>query len=142
MIKYKLICKNCNLLFDSWFSSSKEFEKLKKKNFLNCHSCNSKKVEKTLMAPKMIGKSSNDQQIQKNPKFYEVNKMIKEYQKFIKKNFEYVGENFAYEARSIHYNNKKKEKGIFGKASNKDIKELKEEGIETEMIPWIEDKNN
>ena len=33
MIKYKLICKNCDLTFDSWFSTSKEFEKLKKKIF-------------------------------------------------------------------------------------------------------------
>ena len=69
-------------------------------------------------------------------------KKLKEYQKFIKKNFEYVGKNFAYEARSIHYNNKKKYKGIFGSASNEEIKELKEEGIETEVIPWIEDKSN
>ena len=30
MIKYKLICKNCNNIFDSWFSNSKEYEKLKK----------------------------------------------------------------------------------------------------------------
>ena len=34
MIKYKLICKNCELSFDSWFSSSLEYEKLKKKDFL------------------------------------------------------------------------------------------------------------
>ena len=34
MIKYKLICKNCELSFDSWFSSSSEYEKLKKKDFL------------------------------------------------------------------------------------------------------------
>ena len=32
MIKYKLECKNCETTFDSWFASSKEFEKLKKKN--------------------------------------------------------------------------------------------------------------
>ena len=30
MIKYKLICKGCSKDFDSWFASSKEFEKLKK----------------------------------------------------------------------------------------------------------------
>ena len=54
MIKYRLVCKNCSLSFDSWFASSNEFEKLKKKNYLNCHKCNSTKVEKTLMAPKMI----------------------------------------------------------------------------------------
>mgnify|MGYP001479818025 FL=1 len=69
-------------------------------------------------------------------------KKIKEYQKFVKDNFEFVGDNFAYEARSIHYSNKKKEKGIYGTASKNEINELKEEGIETEMIHWIEDKNN
>ena len=53
MIKYKLICKTCEETFDSWFASSKEFEKLKKKKYLNCHFCNSKKIEKTLMAPKI-----------------------------------------------------------------------------------------
>ena len=36
----------------------------------------------------------------------------------------------------------KKEKGIYGTATNDQIKELKEEGINTETIPWIEDKKN
>ena len=142
MIKYKLICKNCNLSFDSWFASSLEYEKLKKKDFLNCHNCNSKKVEKTLMAPKLMNKSKTKLTEPTNLKIKEINKKLKEYQKFIKTNFDYVGKNFAYEARSIHYNEKKKEKGIYGTASRDEIKELKEEGIETEMIPWIEDKNN
>ncbi len=58
MIKYKLICKQCNLTYDSWFASSKEYEKLKRKNFLSCHKCNSIKVEKNLMAPSLISKKS------------------------------------------------------------------------------------
>ena len=32
MIKYSLTCKNCDLIFESWFSNSIEYEKLKKKN--------------------------------------------------------------------------------------------------------------
>ena len=142
MIKYKLICKNCNLSFDSWFASNKEFEKLKRKNFLNCHNCNSINVEKSLMAPKLINMTKKDKLEQKNFKVLEINKKINEYKNFIKNNFNYVGKNFAYEARSIHYNNKKTKKGIYGTASQSDIKELKEEGINTEIIPWIEDKNN
>ena len=138
MIKYKLVCKECNLTFDSWFASSDEYEKLKKKNILNCHICDSTKVEKTLMAPKLKLKNSD----KKDLKFLKVYKKIKEYQKFIKKNFNFVGENFAYEARSIHYNNKKNSKGIYGTASIDEIKELKDEGIDTEIVPWIEDKNN
>ena len=142
MIKYKLICKNCDFLFDSWFASSKEYEKLKSKNFLNCHKCNSQKVEKTLMAPQLINRNSIDNLEKKNTKINEIKNKIKEYQKFIKNNFDYVGKNFAYEARSIHYGNKKKHKGIYGTATNDEIKELIEEGVEAELIPWIEDKNN
>ena len=138
MIKYKLLCNECNLSFDSWFASSSEYEKLKKKNILNCHNCDSTKVEKTLMAPKLMLENSD----KKDLKLNKVHKKIKEYQKFIKKNFNFVGENFAYEARSIHYNNKKNSKGIYGTASIDEIKELKDEGIDTEMVPWIEDKNN
>ena len=142
MIKYKLICKNCDLSFDSWFSSSLEYENLKKKNYLNCHNCNSKKIEKTLMAPKLISKSLLKNSEKRFQKIKKVNQKIKEYQKFIKKNFEYVGENFAYEARSIFYDNKKKDKGIYGTVSNEEMNELKEEGIDAEIIPWINDKNN
>jgi len=117
MIKYKLTCKNCNNIFDSWFSSSKEYEKLKKQNYLNCHICKSLDVEKTLMSPSIL-KTSNKPQIEiKNDKYKKIKKKINAYQKFIKKNFEYVGENFAYEARSIHYKNKKKSKGIYGSIS-------------------------
>ena len=142
MIKYKLICKDCEFLFDSWFSNSLEYEKLKKKNFLNCHNCNSKKIDKTLMAPSTISKSSITKLDKDEKKMRNIRKTIQKYQKFIKNNFKYVGENFAYEARSIHYNDKKKVKGIFGKASDDEVKELREEGIEAEVIPWLEDKKN
>ena len=59
MIKYQLICKECKLTFDSWFASSKEFEKLKKKNFLSCHNCNSIDIEKSLMKPNVLNKSKS-----------------------------------------------------------------------------------
>ena len=142
MIKYKLACKNCDFTFDSWFASSEEYEKLRKKKYLNCHKCSSKKIEKTLMAPRLINKLNSKSLDENLIKYKQLNKKIKEYQKFIKDNFEYVGKNFAFEARSIHYNNKKKEKGIYGSASRDEIKELKEEGVDVEMIPWVEDNSN
>ena len=142
MIRYKLQCKNCYLKFDSWFASSSEFERLKKKKLLNCHKCNSIKVEKTIMAPQLINsKTKIDKKINLE-KYNKVKKTIEGYQKFIKDNFKYVGDNFAYEARSIHYNGKKKSKGIYGSASKDDLKELKEEGIETQMIPWIDQNDS
>ncbi len=94
------------------------------------------------MAPKLISNKKNQKNSLDQTKYNEVKKTIKNYQKFIKDNFKYVGKNFAFEARSIHYDKKKKEKGIYGSASKQDLKELKDEGIEAQMIPWIEDKEN
>ena len=145
MIKYKLICKDCDTSFDSWFASSNEYEKLKKMKHINCHECNSLKVEKSLMSPNVLNSKKQISEIEKNKKYIKVRNKIKEYQKFIKNNFEYVGDNFAYEARSIHYDSKddkKNKKGIYGSASLEEIKELQEEGIKTETIPWVKEEEN
>jgi|TARA_B100000929_G_scaffold238459_1_gene195334 hypothetical protein len=140
MIKYKLYCKNCSKNFESWFASSKEFEKLKKSRLLNCLYCNSYKIEKSLMAPSIINKQNKNNLDSK--KFTKIKNKLKKYKKFIQNNFDYVGDNFAYEVRSIHYNHKKREKGIYGKASVNEVKELSEEGIEVGTIPWVNDKEN
>ena len=142
MIKYNLVCKKCTLTFESWFASSIEYEKLKKKKLLNCYSCNSINVEKNLMSPKLIHKITKNKTDKNFQKYKDVKNTIKKYQQFIRNNFEYVGNNFAHAARSIHYNGKKRSKGIYGIASKNDLKELKEEGIEAETIPWADDKNN
>ena len=143
MIKYKLICKDCETTFDSWFSSSKEYEKLKKKKFLNCHFCNSLNVVKGLMSPSVSTSKNNLRGTNSSSeKYREIKKTIYKYQEFIKKNFEYVGENFAYEARSLHYKDKKKAKGIYGTATKEDLNELKEEGIKAEILPWIKNTTN
>ena len=140
MIKYSLKCKDCASQFESWFASSKEFDRLKKLKLLNCQDCDSLNVAKSLMSPNLANTKKNDQQ--NNEKYKKVKKKLQDYQKFVKENFDYVGDNFSYEARSIHYNQKKTKKGIYGKASVKEVNELKEEGIETETIPWIEENEN
>ena len=57
MIKYNLKCK-CKKVFESWFSSSKEYETLKKKNLINCIYCNSTSVNKSIMSPNLSTKSN------------------------------------------------------------------------------------
>ena len=141
MIKYQLNCKKCKIDFDSWFASSNEYERLKNKKLLSCIKCGSLQVGKSLMAPNLFSKN-NKIETQENKKILEIKNKLKEYKKFVEKNLDYVGENFAYEARSIHYGGKKRKKGIYGKASNDDIKDLSEEGIETQALPWFEDKEN
>ncbi len=142
MIKYRLKCKKCEAQFESWFASSKEFEKIKRMKLLSCHKCKSLNVEKSLMSPNVLSSKQTKEGFRNDKKNSMLRKKITEYQNFIKKNFNYVGDNFSYEARSIHYNKKKNKKGIYGNATQDEIKELREEGIETAVIPWIKDKNN
>jgi hypothetical protein len=142
MIVFKLICKDCKISFDSWFSSSREYEKLKKKKLINCHSCNSLNVEKTLMSPSVFSSKNCTKIDHLDLKYKKIKKIILKHQNFIKKNLDYVGEDFAYEARAIHYKDKKASKGIYGMTSKKDLKELKEEGIKAELIPWLKNTKN
>ncbi len=142
MIKYKLTCISCKYSFDSWFSSSCEFERLKKKRLINCQLCNSSKIKKNIMAPSILSLRIREDNKIKTKNVKKIKKRILEFQNFIKNNFENVGNDFAYKARSIHYNPKKKSKGIYGSASIKQIRELQEEGIDTQVFPWIEDKKN
>ena len=121
MIKYCLKCKNCSLEFESWFSSSKEFDRLKKLKHLKCQNCNSIKIEKSLMSPNLTNTKKKIYE-QNAQKIKEVKNKLKNYQKFIKENFEFVGDNFAYEARSIHYNKNKKKKEFTDKHQRRKLK--------------------
>ena len=73
MIKYKLICKSCNKSYDSWFSSSKEYEKLKKLKHINCYSCGSLNVEKTLMSPNVLNSRKINKITKDEKKYIEIN---------------------------------------------------------------------
>ena len=47
MIKYNLIC-NCGKTFESWFSSSNEFDALCKKKLIRCIYCDSFHIKKSV----------------------------------------------------------------------------------------------
>ena len=141
MIKYNLKCNNDHE-FESWFSDSKEFERLKTRKLLECIYCNSKKIKKSIMAPMIsVSKNNNANKFQINKKILQKqrNKLIK-LRNFIEKNFEYVGEDFSKKVREIYYD-KKNKKTIYGITSPEERQELKEEGIDLLSIPWI-DKSN
>ena len=55
MIKYNLKCKNDHE-FESWFSDSHEYEKLRKKKLLECIYCSSKEIKKSIMSPMVYSK--------------------------------------------------------------------------------------
>ena len=140
MIKYNLKCENDHE-FESWFSDSKEFEKLNKKNLLDCIFCNSKKISKTIMAPRVSAKTKKKtffSEFDKDIK-HEKNKLLK-IRKYIEKNFEYVGKDFSKKVREIYYD-KKNNKTIYGTTTDKERQELADEGIELLSIPWVSKDN-
>ena len=140
MIKYNLICDKEHE-FESWFSDSLKFEKLKKKKLLECIYCSSKKVEKSIMSP-MISNSSN-LEISQNKfekELFKEKKMLKQIRKHIEENYEYVGKNLSKKVREIYYD-KKSKKTIYGTATLKEKEELAEEGIDLLSIPWVEKDN-
>tara|TARA_B100000963_G_scaffold360813_1_gene393258 strand:+ start:1297 stop:1719 length:423 start_codon:yes stop_codon:yes gene_type:complete len=140
MIKYILKCNNEHE-FESWFSNSEEFEKLNKKNLLECIYCSSKKIEKSIMAPMVTNtKIENENfQISKSEFTKEKNQLLK-LRKYIEKNFDYVGKDFSKKVREVYYD-KKSNKAIYGTTSPEEREELAEEGIDLLSIPWV-DKDN
>lgn len=138
MIKYLLKCK-CKHEFESWFSSSEEYEKLKKRKLIECIFCKSKEVDKSIMSPNILAKNISEIS-DTNKDFFKFKKNLLKTRRYIEKNFEFVGDKFPSEAREIYYENKNK--NIYGTASLKERLELEEEGIELTSIPWIENNKN
>ena len=138
MIKYNLKCK-CKKTFESWFSSSSEFDSLKRKKLINCIYCNSTSIEKSIMSPNLPSKSNKN--ISKIKLEKETKNQLLSLRKYIEKNCRDVGSNFAQEARNIFYD-KKTSKGIYGSATNEETKELLEEGIEVSTVPWVKKNEN
>ena len=110
MIKYNLKCEN-NHEFESWFSSSDEFDNLNKKKLLECIYCSSKSIEKSIMAP-MVSLVNDNKELNslENILKDEKNKLLK-LRNYVEKNFEFVGDNFSKKVREVYYD--KKIKGLF-----------------------------
>ena len=141
MIKYNLKCHNEHE-FESWFSNSKEFDKLNKKNLLDCIYCSSKKISKSIMSPMISNiKNKSDQQMNITDNAVKNEKQnLLELRKFIEKNFDYVGKDFSKRVREVYYD-KKNNKAIYGTATFKEREELAEEGIDLLSIPWVNKDN-
>ena len=140
MIKYNLKCDQDHE-FESWFSDSKEFDKLNKKKLLECIYCNSKIIQKSIMAP-MVSVVN-----EKKAELIKLNKMLREekgkliqIREYIENNFENVGNNFSRKVREIFYDKKSKKK-IYGTTTVKEREQLAEEGIDLISIPWVNKDN-
>ncbi len=140
MIKYILKCNNKHE-FESWFSNSNEFEKLKSKNLIECIYCKSKQVDKSIMSPIVLNKDEKIKKDKSLENFKKVKKELFKIRKFVEKNFENVGKDFPQEVRNVYYN-KRENKNIYGHATQEEAEELKEEGIDIASIPWVDKIEN
>ena len=140
MIKYNLKCHNDHE-FESWFSNSKEYEKLKKKGLLECIYCYSKKINKSIMSPTIFNSKEKNKQIEAtNENFKDKKNKLLNLRKYIEKNFDYVGNDFSKKVREVYYD-KKSKKSIYGTTTTKEREELAEEGIDLISIPWANKDN-
>ncbi|MFD2206884.1 DUF1178 family protein [Kiloniella antarctica] len=133
MILFDLKCEN-NHVFEAWFKDSEAFKKQSERGIVTCPSCNSSAVTKALMAPN-VSLANSEKKRASTSDLAKAQKLLSEAQKVVEDNFDYVGKDFAKEARKIHYGESDK-KNIYGEATEKDSKRLKEEGIAFNQIPW------
>jgi len=130
VIVYNLRCRNAHE-FEGWFKDSAAFDTQAKGGKVVCPVCNSKKVEKAIMAPAVSGaKKSNLTESEAK----QMRQFMTGLRKYVQDNADYVGPNFAEEARKIHYGEVER-RHIYGEASLEEAKDLVEEGVDVAPLP-------
>lgn len=134
MIRYALICDKAHE-FEAWFSNSSSYDEQVTAGDVTCPHCGSARITKALMAPNVArsGKSAASA----NDAIDAVRRARNE----ILKNADNVGDNFASEARKIHYKDTEP-RGIYGRASDKEAKALREEGVDFSPLPVLPEDHN
>ena len=157
MIKYKLKCNSEYCLeekeFDGWFQNIEAYEKQKLHGLISCPICGSDDVIKSLTTPslkktKKINQENETNKINKKSKVNDnivvnenlknISTILRTIKKEIQKNSTFVGDQFVSKVRSMKQG-KIREKPIYGHGTNKEIQELRDEGIDVVNVPWISD---
>jgi hypothetical protein len=163
MIRYALRCERDHA-FESWFQSSAAFDAQVKRKLVACPVCESTKIEKAIMAPRIVSKKSRESaapgpapvsapvpsptpeaapgaQPLMMAQERELRAKLKELRDHIVKNADNVGERFPNEARKMHYG-EIEHRPIYGEASPDEARALVDEGIEVSPLPALpEDRN-
>jgi hypothetical protein len=160
MIKYALVCERKHN-FEIWFSDSSDYDKQRKRGLVTCPVCDSKKVEKAIMAPALgRGAKKRGARIEApmppadtpsapapepvamiSPQEQEFRAKLKELRDHLTANADNVGKKFPEEARKMHYG-EAEHRSIYGEASPDEAKELLDEGIEFHPLPILPDERN
>lgn len=162
MMKYALVCERKHS-FEIWFGDSADYDRQRKRGLVTCPICDSKKVEKAIMAP-ALGRGTRkraapapieapmpapeaaaapapEQVAMISPVEQEFRAKLKELRDHMTKNADNVGKKFPEEARKMHYG-EVEHRSIYGEASPQEAKDLHDEGIEFHPLPVLPDERN
>ena len=155
MIRYTLACERRHS-FESWFQNSAAYDKQAKRGLVTCPICGSAKVERAIMAPRIVSKKGRDVAVPapaaadaatsaSTPLMMaqerELRVKLKELRDHIVKNADNVGERFPNEARKMHYGDIE-HRPIYGEASPDEARALIDEGVEVSPLPVLPDDRN
>ena len=148
MIKYRLICDNEHEV-DGWFPNSREFTRQKKQGQLICPICDSRNVDKAVMAPGISksAKSANARRLaQARAETLSADQMmpasqaknvLEKISKYVTKNFENVGDRFYQEA--VRCEEGERDDQFYGTPSKEETDKLLEDGIDLFHVPRLKD---
>jgi hypothetical protein len=132
MIKYALVCEHAHE-FEGWFGSSADYDDQAARGLLECPLCASRAVRKQIMAPALAGVRRTAQD-EGQPRAQMMMEAMGRIRRHVEETFDDVGDAFASEARAIH-EGRAEDRGIYGQASPKEVRELMEDGVPVAPLP-------
>jgi hypothetical protein len=156
VIRYALICE-AGHGFESWFRSSADYDRQRKRSLVECPLCGSTAIEKQIMKPSLARSGADNPRAEPtaapvaaddkapvavmSPQEEFLRTKLRELREHVTKNADYVGDKFPELARQMHYDEVER-RSIYGEAKPEEVKELVEEGVEVQPLPVLpEDRN-
>jgi len=133
MIRYTLACA-LDHEFEGWFGASADFDDQSARGLIGCPVCGSTDVRKAIMAPAVVGAKKGAISTVTGDQFAMAMRAMEAVRDHVETHFDDVGDTFASEARAIH-EGRSEQRGIYGQASPKEVKDLVEDGVPVLPMP-------
>lgn len=152
MIHYSLLCENRHA-FDAWFKSAAAYDEQVRQGIVTCPICSTRKVEKSIMAPAVSRSGEESRAVapvegnQKmsfsagHPQQAQLRTALRQLRDKVTAEADYVGDQFANEARRIHLH-ETEPRGIYGEATNDEVADMVEDGIDFMPLPQLPEDHN
>lgn len=137
MILFQLRCGNDHQ-FEGWFRNNDSYDAQAAAGEITCPACGDTHVGKAIMAPRL--NKATGQSLDVHDAAREFRRMLGELRSKVEANCDYVGDRFADEARKIHYGDSDA-RPIYGEATAEETRELADEGVDVQVIPWVAREN-